>query len=64
MIIMRRRFNQSQSLQERLSDEAQRLRAMANEMPTEAAKEAALKKARQTETASHMNASPGPQPLK
>src|SRR6516225_39058 len=39
MIIMRRRFK---SLQERLSDEAQRLRAMANEMPTEAAKEAAL----------------------
>jgi hypothetical protein len=64
MIIMRRRFKQSQSLQERLSDEAQRLRAMANEMPTEAAKEAALKKARQTETASHMNTSPGTQPPK
>ena len=61
MIIMRRRFK---SLQERLSDEAQRLRAMANEMPTEAAKEAALKKARQTETASHTNSSPRLQPPK
>jgi hypothetical protein len=37
---------------------------MANEMPTEAAKEAALKKARQTETASHTNSSPRLQPPK
>jgi hypothetical protein len=51
----RRHFKQTQSLQERLSDEAQRLRLTANEMPPGAAKNAALRKARQTDTAAHMD---------
>ncbi|WP_338688696.1 hypothetical protein V5279_24460 [Bradyrhizobium sp. 26S5] len=55
MVIKRRRFKQDQPLQERLCDEGQRLRAMATEMPVGAAKEAALEKARQMETASHVD---------
>jgi hypothetical protein len=53
-MLKRRRFKQTRPLEERLADEAQRLRLIASEMPSGAAKEAALRKARQTETASHM----------
>ena len=65
MVIKRRRFKQSQSLHERLCDEAQRLRALAQELPVGDEKHFALKKARQAETASHIEEwirSPGLQP--
>ena len=55
MVIKRRRFKEHQPLQERLCEEGQRLRAMATELPVGAAKEAALEKARQMETASHVD---------
>ena len=58
----RRRFKQTQSLKERLSAEAKRLREEAKGLPSGAAREALLRKARQSETASHMNewlSSPG-----
>lgn len=51
----RRRFKQSQSLEERLADEAISLRAQANELPVSAEREALLKKARQAETGAHMS---------
>lgn len=56
MTTQRRRFKQSRSLEERLDAEAKRLRDEARSLPPGAAREAALRKARQTETASHMNA--------
>lgn len=56
MTIQRRRFKQSRSLEERLAAEAKRLREEARSLPPGAAREAALRKARQAETASHMNA--------
>jgi hypothetical protein len=52
----RRRFKQSRSLEERLAAEAKRLREEARSLPPGAAREVALRKARQAETASHMNA--------
>jgi hypothetical protein len=58
----RRRFKQIVSLEERLVDEAIRLREQAKLLSPGAAREALLRKARQTETASHINAwlnSPG-----
>ena len=58
----RRRFKQTESLEERLVDEAIRLREQAKLLSPGAASEALLRKARQTETASHINAwlnSPG-----
>ena len=51
----RRRFKQTQSLEDRLSAEAKRLREEAKGLPLGPAREALLRKARQTETASHMN---------
>ena len=59
---MRRRLKQSQSLEQRLGQEAKRLRAEAEQLRPGPAREAALRKARQMETASHVNAwltSPG-----
>jgi hypothetical protein len=61
----RRRFKQTQSLEERLSEEAKRLRAEAKSLPHGAVREALLRKARQAETASRINewlSSPGLQP--
>jgi ABC-type uncharacterized transport system ATPase subunit len=58
----RRRFKQTETLEERLVDEAIRLREQAKLLSPGAAREALLRKARQTETASHINAwlnSPG-----
>ena len=58
----RRRFKQTESLEERLVDEAIRLREQAKLLSAGAAREALLRKASQTETASHINAwlnSPG-----
>ena len=58
----RRRFKQSQSLEERLAGEARRLLEEAKLLPPGRARDAALRRARQAETASHMSSwlrSPG-----
>jgi hypothetical protein len=63
----RRRFKQIQSLEERLADEAKRLREEANLLPPGALRDEVLRKARQAERASHMSDwlhSPGLQPPK
>ena len=53
--MLRRRFKQSQSLEERLSEEAKRLREEARVLPPGTVREALLRKARQCETGSHMS---------
>ncbi|WP_370165635.1 hypothetical protein [Bradyrhizobium diazoefficiens] len=61
----RRRFKQTRSLEERLSQEAKRLREEAKTLPPGPRREEALRKARQAETGSHMSEwlrSPGLQP--
>jgi hypothetical protein len=61
----RRWFNQTKSLEERLSEEAKRLRAEAKLLPPGAERDALIRKARQAETGSHMTewlTSPGLQP--
>jgi hypothetical protein len=63
--MQRRRFKQTHSLEERLSEEAKRLRAEAKLLPPGAARDEMIRKARQAETASHMNewlTSPGLHP--
>jgi hypothetical protein len=58
----RRRFKQTESLEQRLANEARRLREQAKLLGPSAVREALLRKARQAETASHINAwlnSPG-----
>ncbi|MET4202734.1 hypothetical protein [Bradyrhizobium sp. LA6.12] len=63
----RRRFKQTQSLEERLAQEAERLREQARKLPAGAEREILLRKARQAETGSHMSEwlrSPGLQPPK
>ncbi|WFU34454.1 hypothetical protein QA635_08585 [Bradyrhizobium brasilense] len=54
MTSKRRRFKQTQSLEERLADEAMRLRSQAKALPPSAKKEALIRKARQDETAAHL----------
>lgn len=51
----RNRFKQTESLQERLAEEARRLRETAQLLPPGAVRDAALWKARQAEMASHMS---------
>ncbi|QOZ44248.1 hypothetical protein XH89_12685 [Bradyrhizobium sp. CCBAU 53340] len=61
----RRRFKQSVSLEERLSQEAERLREEAKSLPPGPRREDVLRRARQAETGSHMSEwlrSPGLQP--
>lgn len=61
----RRRFKQTQSLEERLAQEAARLREQARKLPPGPEREILLRKARQAETGSHMSEwlrSPGLQP--
>ena len=61
----RRRFKQAQSLEERLAEEAKRLREEAKSLPPGAAREALIRRARQAETGSHMTewlTSPGLRP--
>jgi hypothetical protein len=61
----RRRFQQTQSLEARLSEEAKRLREEAKLLPPGAQREELIRKARRAETASHMNewlTSPGLRP--
>ncbi|MHC2626802.1 hypothetical protein ACVIW2_008834 [Bradyrhizobium huanghuaihaiense] len=61
----RRRFAQTVSLEERLAEEAKRLREKARSLPPGPLRDDALRKARQAETGSHMSQwlrSPGLQP--
>ena len=61
----RRRFNQTQSLEERLAEEAKRLRTEAKLLPPGAARDDLIRKARQAETGSQMSEwlrSPGLRP--
>jgi hypothetical protein len=51
----RRRFTQFQNLEERLAETAKRLREDAKSLPPGAIREAALRRARQAETGSHMS---------
>ena len=58
----RRRFKHTQTFEERLAEEAERFRKAAEELPQGTARELLLRRARQAETASHLNAwlrSPG-----
>jgi short-subunit dehydrogenase len=61
----RRRFRQSESLEERLAEEANRLRAEAKLLLPGAVRDEMMRKARQAETGSHMTewlTSPGLRP--
>ncbi|TYL96832.1 hypothetical protein FXB40_11025 [Bradyrhizobium rifense] len=61
----RRRFTQTVSLEERLTQEADRLREEAKKLPHGPEREILLRKARQAETGSHMSewlTSPGLRP--
>jgi hypothetical protein len=61
----RRRFNYTESLEQRLANEAQRLRKEAKGTPPGVERDRLLRRARQAETASHMSKwlrSPGLQP--
>ena len=63
----RRRLKQVKSLEERLADEAKRLREEARLLQPGAVREALLRKARQAETGAHVSEwlrSPGLQPLR
>jgi len=53
--MQRRRFTQTQSLEQRLADEAKRLRQEAKSAPPGAVRETLLRRARQAETGSHMS---------
>jgi hypothetical protein len=54
-MFMRRRFKQTCSLEERLTQESARLREEALGLPTGAERDSLIRRARQAETASHMN---------
>ena len=61
----RRRFKQTLSLEERLAEEAKRLREQAELLPHGSLRDQIVRKARQCETGSHMNQwlqSPGLKP--
>jgi hypothetical protein len=63
--MLRRRFEQSQSLEARLSEEAKRLRAEAKLLPPSAARDEMIRRARQAKIAAHLNewlTSPGLRP--
>lgn len=63
----RRRFKQTQSLEERHADEAKRLREQAELLPPGGLRDTVERKARQAETGSHISEwleSPGLQPPK
>ncbi|WP_159009099.1 hypothetical protein [Bradyrhizobium sp. S69] len=63
--MQRRRFKNVLSFPDRLNQEAQRLREEAKKMPHGTERDALLKKARQAETAAHMDewlSSPGLRP--
>jgi len=61
----RRRFKQTQSLEERLSEEAKRLREEAKLLPPGVVRDAVIRRARQAESGSHVSEwlrSPGLRP--
>lgn len=61
----RRRFKHEKTFEERLAEEAHRFREAAHALPPGTAQELLLRRARQAETASHINnwlRSPGLQP--
>jgi len=61
----RHRFKQTQSLEQRLAEEAKRLRAEAKLLPPGAVRDELIRRARQAETGSHMSEwlrSPGLRP--
>jgi hypothetical protein len=63
--MQRRRFKQSESLEARLAEEAERLRERAKHLPPGSEREILLRKARQAEIGSHMSEwlrSPGLRP--
>lgn len=65
--MQRRRFKQISSLEQRLAEEAKRLRAQAEKLPPGPDRERLLRKAREDETAGQMAdwiTSPSLQPLK
>jgi len=65
--MQRRHFEHTLSCPDRLDQEAARLRAEAEKLPPSTERDAILRKARQAETASHVNewlTSPGLQPPK
>ncbi len=67
MIEHRRRFKQTRNLTERLAEEAATCREQAKLLPPGAVREELLRKARQADTAAHMDdwlRSPGLQPPK
>ena len=51
----RRRFKQTDLLEERLAEEAKRLREAAKTLPPGAARDELIRRARQAETGSHMS---------
>ncbi len=53
--MLRRRFKQTLSLEERLSEEAKRLREETSSLPPGPQQQALLRRARQAETGSHMS---------
>ncbi|MDI2076798.1 MULTISPECIES: hypothetical protein [Bradyrhizobium] len=53
--MQRRRFKQTTSLEERLAEQAQRLRQEAKTLPPGIERERAIRKARQAETGSHIS---------
>ena len=53
--MLRRRFKQTHSLEERLAEEAKRLREEAKLLPPGALRENLLRRARQCDTGSHMS---------
>jgi len=60
--MQRRRFNQVLTFPERLDQEAQRLRSDAEKLPPGTERDELIRRARQAETASHVNewlSSPG-----
>jgi hypothetical protein len=65
--MQRRRLTQTLALEERLGQEAERLRAKAKTLPPGAEREELIRKAREAEIGSHINewlTSPGLQPPK
>ena len=65
--MLRRRFKQTETLEQRLASEARRLREEARLLPPNPARSEVLRKARQAETAAHLSDwlhSPGLKPPK
>ncbi|WP_309143592.1 MULTISPECIES: hypothetical protein [unclassified Bradyrhizobium] len=67
MTLKRRRVKQTRSLEDRMAEQATKLKALADQMPAGAERETLLKRARIAETGAHLSdwlRSPGLQPPK